>query len=132
MAETENKQFPGLPNYIGPREGFFALLHHAKLFEWSENVVERVDYVRANKSKIELDTRLRHMCYLPKEHFEEIYAALSQYEAVTQPAWSQYQAVAQPARSQYEAVTQQAWGKIASYLQDHITDFRWEKWRTEI
>ena len=59
-----NTMHPGLPGYTGPTTGPFALLHHGRLFEWSHNVMERVDYVRREKNTVEVPIRLRHMLYL--------------------------------------------------------------------
>lgn len=61
-----NKLYPGLPNYTGPREGWFAFLHHSILCEMADfgGVMERVEYVRRHKPKDEVDRRLMHMLYL--------------------------------------------------------------------
>lgn len=59
-----NTLYPGRPDYTGPNTGLFGLLHHDRLYEWSENVAERVAYVRANKPASEQEFRLHCMVYL--------------------------------------------------------------------
>ncbi len=64
---TPNRTYPGRPNYEGPVQGIFGLLHHSVLAEWSHNVMERVEYVKKAKPKHEVDIRLWNMCYLSEE-----------------------------------------------------------------
>lgn len=59
-----NKLFPGRPGYVGPKRGYFGLLHHDGLYEYSYDVTERVRYVKRNKSPSETPIRLRNMIYL--------------------------------------------------------------------
>jgi len=61
---VKNDRFPGRPNYVGPTWGWFALLHHDELYEWSDNVRERIRYVRDNKPQREISARLSNMLYL--------------------------------------------------------------------
>ena len=61
---TPNTLFPGRPNYTGPTKGYFGLLHHDQLFEWSDNVLERVAYVKKNKPIAEQAIRLHNMIYI--------------------------------------------------------------------
>ena len=61
---TANTLFPGRPNYEGPAEGIFGLLHHEVLWEPSHNVHERVEYVKAEKPPNEVAIRLHNMIYL--------------------------------------------------------------------
>jgi hypothetical protein len=74
MKETKQEQintlFPGLPGYTGPLAGWFALLHHNVLSEFSWNVMERVAYVKENKPTDEIDLRLRHMLFV-KPHTQK-------------------------------------------------------------
>ena len=55
---------PALPGYTGPVEGLFGFLHHDRAWGWSHDVNERIIYVRDNKSKAEVEVRLRHIVYL--------------------------------------------------------------------
>ena len=61
---SKNLLFPGLERYEGPSHGIFALLHHTILCEYSDDVMERVTFVRHYKASHEIDTRLRHMIYV--------------------------------------------------------------------
>ena len=63
MSE-ENKLFPGLPDYIGPAYGVFSMLHHESLAETSNDVMERIAYIKENKPAQEISTRLRHIMFL--------------------------------------------------------------------
>ena len=64
MTNEVNTLFPGRDNYVGPTTGWFAFLHHEKLFEESHNVMERVAYVKSEKPKREVWIRLHNMMYL--------------------------------------------------------------------
>ena len=60
----ENLLYPGLPNYVGPKSGYFTLLHHeGPLMEWSHNVMDRIDFIKREKSSIEVPIRLRHIVH---------------------------------------------------------------------
>ena len=59
-----NTLFPGRPDYTGPYEGRFGLLHHDRLCEESHNVMERVENVKRTKPKHEIVCRLHNMIYL--------------------------------------------------------------------
>ncbi len=65
--EQPNTLYPGRPNYEGPTEGIFGLVHHDVLFEASEDIMERVDFIREHKPKDEVKTRLHCLVYLPPE-----------------------------------------------------------------
>ncbi len=64
---SKNLLYPGRPNYEGPVQGFFGLLHHSLLAEWSHDVMERVEYVKRWKFENEVEIRLWNMCYLSEE-----------------------------------------------------------------
>ena len=59
-----NKLFPGRPDYTGPIAGVFGLLHHDILVESSHDVMERVSYIKHEKPKREIATRLYNIIYL--------------------------------------------------------------------
>lgn len=63
-----NMLFPGLPNYKGPDKGWFAWVHHGKLFEHTtddgDSIAARVEYVQRNKPKDERRIRLAHIMFL--------------------------------------------------------------------
>ena len=63
-AAPVNTFFPGRDSYTGPTTGWFAFLHHEKLFEESHDMMERVAYVKSKKPKREVWIRLHNMMYL--------------------------------------------------------------------
>ena len=63
--QTANILYPLKPNYKGKTKGWFGLLHHDTILEYSNNVIERTDYVFENKPKNELKTRSEHMVVIP-------------------------------------------------------------------
>lgn len=64
----ENKRYPGKLNYTGPDKGWFAFVHHGKMFEHTNadggSIKERVHYVLKYKPKDERAIRLDHIMYL--------------------------------------------------------------------
>ena len=119
-----NTLFPGRPEYIGPTEGWFGLLHHDKLYEYSRNVMERVEYVRRDKPAREVAVRLHNMIYIgdlgakraplyadyeakcaPLDaDYEAKRAALyADYEAKRAPLYADYEAKCAPLDADYEA-----------------------------
>ena len=67
MNAKPNTLYPGRPHYVGPITGFFFLLHHDRLFEYSSGVAERVEYIKSNKPENEIDIRLWNICLFPPE-----------------------------------------------------------------
>mgnify|MGYP001589184721 CR=1 FL=1 len=59
-----NTLFPGRPNYTGPTQGLFGLIHHNVLYEYSNNIIERVEYIKVNKPSNEAATRLWCLVYI--------------------------------------------------------------------
>lgn len=96
---TENKLFPGRPDYTGPTEGYFAFLHHDVLFEKSHNVAERVAYVKAEKPERKRKIRLHNMLYLPF--------------------------MTSPLLADYEAKRALLWAGILGFIKKHIPDCPW-------
>ena len=90
-----NTLFPGRPDYVGPKSGMFAFLHHEILCEPSDNVMERVDYVRHHKPPAEIETRLHHMMFLD--------AALCPAVAKRAPLYADYEAKRAPLYADYGA-----------------------------
>ena len=68
--QAPNILLPGHKNelgdfdYKGPISGWFSLLHHDGLVEWSRHIWERVGYILLRKPAKEQWTRLRHIVYL--------------------------------------------------------------------
>jgi hypothetical protein len=64
-TDLPNELFFGRPDYVGPDSGYGAFIHHGVLFEKSHSFKERVDYIKREKPKNEVATRLHNLLYLP-------------------------------------------------------------------
>ena len=150
-----NLLFPGRPDYAGPTEGFFGLLHHDTLCEPSRNVLERVAHVRENKSSSEIPVRLHNMIYLGgceaaiesvayQADYEAKHAALyADYAAKHAPLYADYEAKHAPLYADYEAKHAALYAdyeakhalfdiKILAYIREHIPDCAWDAKRKEL
>ena len=117
-----NLLFPGRPDYAGPTEGFFGLLHHDTLCEPSRNVLERVAHVRENKSSSEIPVRLHNMIYLGGcEAAIESVAYQADYEAKHAALYADYEAK----HALFDI-------KILAYIREHIPDCAWDAKRKEL
>ena len=140
-----NKLFPGRPNYTGPKSGPFGLLHHRKLWEWSHDVTERVDYIRREKPENELSIRLHNMIYLGGcpvfkgrawADYLNTWAAWDKAEAAWDKAWADWiKAEAAWIKAGADYLKAGAdWGKahpnadakILAYIRKHIQDCAWD------
>jgi hypothetical protein len=80
-----NLLFPGRPSYKGPSTGWFGLLHHDSLFEYSFDVMQRVDYVAMYKPSLEIGVRLDNMVYidaLDSPKYKNLYSLMCNYAAM--------------------------------------------------
>ena len=139
-----NLLFPGRPDYAGPTEGFFGLLHHDTLCEPSRNVLERVAHVRENKSSSEIPVRLHNMIYLGgceaaiesvayQADYEAKHAALyADYAAKHAPLYADYEAKHAALYADYEAKHALFDIKILAYIREHIPDCAWDAKRKEL
>ena len=58
-------RFPALPGYDGPTKGWFHAIHHNDdIVEWSDDINERIDFVKANKLDTEIPIRLTNLMYV--------------------------------------------------------------------
>ena len=133
-----NTIFPGRPDYVGPTAGWFGLLHHDRLYEESHDVMERVAYVRANKPKSEIYTRLNNMIYLGDCPAVTKRKPLSaEYEAKLEPLDAEYRAKLEPLDAEYlaklEALDAEYWAKrkslnaeILAYIRAAMPDCAWD------
>ena len=97
-----NKLYPGKPNYTGPKKGMFTLLHHeGPLLEWSDDVMERISYIKREKAERERAIRLRHIVFFPKKLWGK---KLQKAYAGWQKAYAD---------------------KITAYLKRHVKDCKW-------
>ena len=138
MSETTNTLFPGRPDYVGPTSGVFGFLHHEILFEASHNVMERVDYVRREKSKSEIAIRLHNMIYLGGCNAALLRAPLdADYKAKLAPLYADYDAKFAPLdadheikraalNADYEAKRAPLYAEVMAYIKTHIPDCAWD------
>lgn len=78
-----NITHPGLPDYVGPNEGLFGLVHHDVLAEWSRDIRNRIEVILHSKPEAERATRLHCLVYLdptgqPWEPFYEAFQRAKQ------------------------------------------------------
>jgi hypothetical protein len=117
-----NTEWPGLPDYTGPKTGWFTLLHHeGPHYEFSHDVAERIDYINEHKPAHERPIRLRHIRFVS----EDAPPALAEYERVTATALAEYERVRAPAWAEYERVTATARERLDAEIRALIPDCRW-------
>ena len=135
VAET-NTKFPGRPDYTGPTVGWFGLLHHRKLFEFSHNIMERVDYVRREKFKSEVATRLWNMiyidpvdCHAPAKHTPLVADYGARYRAAYYGAkicpGADLAVKSAELYADYEVKNALLEGEIVAYIRSQIPDCAW-------
>jgi hypothetical protein len=120
----ENLLFPGRLNYKGPTEGYFGLLHHDTLFEYSANVLERVEYVKEEKPADEVLIRLHNMIYLP---------------FINGTWWENYKNRNKQFTEKYKTATYN-WKKkqkelgagVLAFIKQHIPDCAWDEDENEL
>ena len=112
----KNLLFPGLPDYVGPANGYFAFVHHEVLCEYSTNIRERVAFIESCKPKHERETRLRHLLYLDPikcPAAAEIKLLNDDYVAKIKPLKDDYEAKRKLLNDDY-------WAKIKFLDDDHV------------
>jgi hypothetical protein len=142
-----NKLFPGRADYVGPKTGWFGLLHHEELAEQSHDVMERVAYVKDNKPEHEVAIRLHNMIYLGKVG-KDYCAALdadceakrallyadycakrallyADYEAKRALLDADYEAKIAPLAADYKAKRDALYAEVLAYIKKHIPDCAW-------
>src|SRR3990167_2950487 len=118
-----NKLYPGLPDYVGPKSGFFTLLHHhGPPIEWSHDVMERVKYIQKDKAAHERPIRLRHIVYVPKKMIPK---PVQKAYAKWQKAYAKWQ----KARAELEKAYAK-WQKARAELEKAYA--KWQKARAEL
>ena len=119
-----NTLFPGHRNgrgefdYRGPTSGWFSLLHHAdNLVDWSDNVMERIQYIISDKPASEQAIRLRHIVFLGDRGID--------YWAKRDPLYADYAAKYAPLYADYRAKCAPLDAKIIDYIKPLIDGFAW-------
>ena len=106
---SANKLYPGLPNYTGPNKGYFTLLHHqGPKIEWSDDVMERVSFIKEEKAKHEVPIRLHHIVHYP--------------DKLIPAKWKRAYAEWQKARAEWEKADAD---KFNAYIKKYVKDCRW-------
>ncbi len=138
---SQNLLYPGRPNYEGPTEGFFGLLHHSIIAEWSHDVMERVEYVKKEKPKNEIDIRLWNMCYLSEERLpKELVEAVKTYEEAWMTweealkmtcweSWNTYEEArktVEEAKKTYNKILQISSPQILNLIKELVPDTAWD------
>ena len=73
----------------------------------SEPLENRITYIKQNKPKNEVSTRLRLL--KPATGIAEAWA---EYQKIQQPAWAEYEKLQQHAFAEYEKLQQPAWAEF--------------------
>ena len=127
--DAMNTKFPGLPDYQGPTEGYFSLLHHeGPLVEHSHDVMERIRYIDTNKPVSEVAIRKAHIVYLDPA---EVPAVLKRkplyddYKAKLKPLDDDYEVKRKPLYDDYKAKLKPLEDEIVAYIRPLINDWRW-------
>jgi len=121
LCTMKNTIYPLKPNYTGPTKGWFAWLHHDTVLEWSDNVIERTDYVFKNKPKHEMKARTEHMIVIPDEFIPK---SLVRAREAWEKAWE--------ARENAQEAWEKTWEKAAKnpriikYLKEN-TPYAWDE-----
>ena len=116
-----NSDKPGLPDYTGPQQGWFAYIHHEQRLEWSDNIQERVAYIVMEKPAHEQAIRLACLTHIPTAQVPVAYATARRAYAT---AWQAY--CADIAAWRAYATAWQAYGAdIAALVSELVPDAPW-------
>jgi hypothetical protein len=119
MSET-NIRYPGRAEYVGPRAGVCFALHHFVLAEATQDVYERVEYVRIRKPEWERAERLRQLCMIPLERLpEEVQHAWAECAAATEDTelWG--------ATVELEHLLEKHEPELLALLNEYVPDHTW-------
>jgi hypothetical protein len=140
-----NSDKPGLPDYTGPSQGWFAYIHHEQQLEWSHQISERVSDVVANKPAHEQPIRLACLTHIPTARVPGTYhAARHTYDTAQQAyhaavrayhdtgrtgrgaqAYNTARQVYDTARQAYYAAVQAYDTEIAALVAELVPDAPW-------
>lgn len=121
-----NRLFPGRPNYVGPKTGYFAFLHHQQLFEEStqRDVAARVNYVRSQKPSNEKPRRLHQMMCLNKCTHVKALVMLQKIVTMLHPFGYETR---RPAEQAYERLREKMRQPVLEYVKTYIPDVVWNE-----
>ena len=128
MKSIENKLFPGRPDYTGPTNGWFGLLHHSVLCEESHDVMERVAYVKREKPRNEISVRLHNMIYLGEvgaDYKAKRALLYADYKAKRALLCADYEAKCALIYADYKAKRALLYAEVHEHIKSHIPDCAW-------
>ena len=121
-----NTLYPGRKNYSGPTKGWFGLLHHDKLLEESNDVMNRVAYVKDHKPEKEIAIRLHNMIYLGHVLVQARASLDADCQAKLASLYADYAAKRDSLYADYAAKRDSLDAEILSYIQSQIPDCAWD------
>lgn len=99
---------PGLPEYIGPKAGYFTCIHHDVSVEWSNNILHRVEVIKRDKPAREQGVRLMAMCWVSPDRIPPDYATACQAHVIAEQArdtaWQDYYSAEQARDTAWKAI----------------------------
>ena len=93
-------------------------IHHDTLIEQSNNIKERIDYIKANKPKNEIKIRLR----LLKRAYG-IEPIWQDYAKIVNQAKQDYDKIVNPSKQDHEKIVNQAWQDFDKIVNQSRQDF---------
>ena|SRR3990167_7261663 len=134
------QRFPALPDYDGPKKGWFHAIHHADdIVEWSDNITERIDFINKNKLDSEIPIRLSNLMYVGDYQpacdyrakrapldadYKARRALLTLYEARCVTLYADYEAKCAP-YADYKAKCAPLDAEILIFVKQHNPDSVW-------
>lgn len=130
---TDNTQFPALPDYVGPIDGWFTFLHHEVPMEWTYDVRERIYYIRNHKPSHEVATRLRHILRLPDKFAQTLATELAGAYVTRHARTLNLTAVSEQNALLALRTSNEIEGmfmrQVVKYAKERITGFSWDGWQ---
>ena len=127
------------------KEIWYWHIHHDVLVgKLLEPITNRIEYIKSNKPKNEIETRLRLMkpasgVAPALEQYKKIQAqAWEQYEKIKTQAWEQYKKIKTQAWEQYEKIQTQAWEQYEKIQAPALEQYKkiqaqaWEQYKKVI
>jgi len=115
-----------------PTWGWYTFLHHqGPIIEYSDNVVKRLDYIRAWKPKGEIPIRLQHIAYvdfrrIPQEYMVAVnlydtaqHFAVTKGSTANDDGWAIAHARLSDAKHKYQ-------GELTALAFEHVPDCYWD------
>lgn len=98
-------------------------IHHGELIEDTDNIQERIEYVRNFKPSKEIPTRLELMT--PVKNQKLATKLLEEYIAIEDKAWNEYEAIKDKAYEEYEVIEAKARQPLVELHKKEHPDCPW-------